>query len=251
VKRAALLATGVAVAGVLSAEVARAAPPWVDRTLTLPSHDWAFDFGLGIAHVPDVTGPGLNIEGAVSPIRTGIRLNEDAQAIRADQYGRLFDRQTFGTGNDTFANPEFRVTGEVLRSRIVELGLEGRVYLPLEDGTHAGIMAGMPLRFHLGDSVRIDTGVYVPIVFSTPTDTHFSAPFDLWIQASNRLWLGPMSGFVYNSLPNTVDISLGFGLGYQILRTLDLKTMLLFPDINHNEGSRDFGMGVGIQVRIE
>ena len=47
------------------------------------------------------------------------------------------------------------------------------------------------------------------------------------------------------------DWSLGFGLGYSITRALDLKTMVLMPGINHPEGARNIGAGVGIQVRIE
>jgi hypothetical protein len=47
------------------------------------------------------------------------------------------------------------------------------------------------------------------------------------------------------------DVSLGFGLGYSLARAVDLKTMALFPAINHTQGARNFGAGVGIQVRIE
>jgi hypothetical protein len=48
---------------------------------------------------------------------------------------------------------------------------------------------------------------------------------------------------------STSDVSLGLGLGYGITRTLDFKTMLLLPAINH-EG-RVFGLGAGLQIRIE
>ncbi|MFC1643114.1 hypothetical protein ACFL5O_10610, partial [Myxococcota bacterium] len=40
-----------------------AAPPWVDRSVTLPRHDWPFDVGLGIGHLntpSSPTGVGLN-----------------------------------------------------------------------------------------------------------------------------------------------------------------------------------------------
>ena len=96
--------------------------------------------------------------------------------------------------------------------------------------------------------------MYVPAIFvdASTTATLFNAPFDLWFQATGRLWLGPMSGFVFHS--ETIDgrdVPLGFGLGYQILRTLDLKTQLLFPAITDDYGLQSFGFGVGIQVRIE
>ena len=37
----------------LLAPSASAAAPWVDRAITLPGRSWAFNFGLGIQHVPN------------------------------------------------------------------------------------------------------------------------------------------------------------------------------------------------------
>src|ERR1700693_629538 len=98
---------------------AGAAPPWVDRHLTLPSGDWAFDAGLGVGHVrtgPDTddTAAGVNAEmaGGVPSrvqigVRTGIRFGDGfARLVRADEFGRLFDRQTFAVGGEVLANPE-------------------------------------------------------------------------------------------------------------------------------------------------
>jgi hypothetical protein len=256
------LALSFSIATVLSTGVADAAPPWVDRHITLPEHDWAFDFGLGVAHdyAPPLspTGVGVNIEGAVSPVsglelgfRTGLRLGDDARVTHADEYGRLFDRQTFDTSGAAIANPELRVRGAVVRSEIVELALEGRAALPVNAGAHFGAEFGVPVFFHLGHSARIDTGVYVPVVFDTPIATDFSAPIDFWFQPTPRLWLGPMSGIVFHTVNNHVNVPLGFGLGYQFTHALDLKTQILFPSINDNQGTQSFGVGVGLQFRIE
>jgi hypothetical protein len=244
-----------------------AAPPWVDRTLTLPGGDWAFDFGLGVGHVPaprDSTGVGINAEMGVGitsrielGLRTGLRFGDDFErAINADDYGRLFDRQTFGPGAegaDVLANPEVRIDGALVRESVFELALEGRVVLPFANGTDAGLLFGVPMAFHLGSRVRLDLGAYVPTVFY-PGDTTVGihVPVDLWIQATPRLWLGPMSGVAFERVGQnngTQNVSLGFGLGYSITHFLDLKTMFLFPDINNQSG--DFGAGVGIEVRIE
>ena len=240
-----------------------AAGPWVDRSITLPRHDWAFDVGLGIGHldVPNSpTGAGLNLEGRVGVtrrleigLRTGFRFGNDGRATRADEYGRLFDRQTFGTNNSNVANPEFRIRGAVVEGEVVELGLEGRAALPFEDNSHFGMLFGLPLAFHLGSSVRLDTGAYVPVVLCDPTLYAISVPLDVWIQATAKLWLGPMTGFrsQHQGAAERTDWSFGFGLGYSITRALDLKAMMLMPGINHPEGARNFGVGVGIQVRIE
>jgi hypothetical protein len=248
-------------AGLFLVRTADAAPPWVERHITLPEHDWAFDFGLGVARDYEAQlhpgRAGFNLEGAVSPVsglelgfRTGLRI-DDTNNSRADDYGRLFDRQTFDAGNGTFANPELRVRGAIVRSTIVELALEGRAALPVNTGTEFGAEFGVPIMFHLGDAARIDTGIWVPVTFSTPIDTAFSAPIDLWFQPTRRLWLGPMSGFVFHNVNNQLNIPLGFGLGYQFTHALDLKTQFLFPAINQTQGAQSFGLGVGIQVRVE
>jgi hypothetical protein len=250
----------------LFAADAAAAPPWVDRPDTNPAGVFSFDVGLGISHHPDpdLSGVGINFDMAVGIIdrlelgvRTGLRPGDPGErAAHGDEYARLFDRQTFATGADVFANPEVRVRGALVRHRIVELALEGRVVLPLEGGTNAGMLFGMPLAFHLGERVRLDTGVYVPVVFTNDPDEYFavSIPFDFWIQITRQLWLGPMTGVKFqqpgNRPTNSVtDVSLGFGLGYQITSAVDFKTMLLFPTLNHE--SRIFGVGAGVEIRIE
>lgn len=243
-----------------TATTALAAPPWVDRGLTLPRHDWSFDLGLGLGHVgpPGITGAGLNFDVAVAVVRhlelgfrSGARFGADGEVTRADQYGRLFDRQTFGTGADPLANPEARVRGELIAGDAFELALEGRLVLPIERGTYLATEFGVPMALHFGGAARLDFGAYVPVVFSSPAQTGVSFPVDLWIQATHALWLGPMTGFYIHDPRGTTDVSLGFGLGYSITSYFDLKTMLLFPRINHAGGARTFGAGVGFEVRIE
>jgi hypothetical protein len=257
------LAVGACLA--VSGRDASAAPPWVDRHLTLPAGDWSFDFGLGLGHVPapnDTTGVGINTDMAVGitrrvelGVRTGIRFGDAFdRAIQADAYSRLFDRQTFDAGGDTVANPEVRVRGALVRGEVAELALEGRLVLPFADGTGAGLLFGVPLSFHLGNRVRLDTGPYVPVSFPPRADTEvdLSAPIDLWIQATSRFWLGPMSGIRFERLGRDrgeTDVSLGLGLGYEITHAIDFKAMFLFPTLNHE--SRIFGVGAGVEVRIE
>jgi hypothetical protein len=267
-----LVLASLAVATLLASSSAFAAPPWVDRNITLPRHDWAFDVGLGLAHV-DVpapgrspTGAGLNLEMGVGVtervelgVRTGLRMGDDARATQADTFGRLFDRQTFGVGGDSMANPEFRVRGALAKHDIAEVALEGRAVVPLENDTRFGVELGLPLMFHVGHSVRLDTGVYFPIVEvprngNNDTAYAISVPFDVWIQVSHQVWLGPMTGFRYHhDSPGNerTDMNLGFGFGYQISRIVDFKSMLYIPRVNGDNAFRYYGVGAGVQVRIE
>jgi hypothetical protein len=255
------VAWGIA-AGVVCLTLAReghAAPPWVDRGLTLPRGDWAFDLGLGIGHIPNNLGPGFNFEVAAGlthalqlGVRTGLRFTGEARAADADAYGRPFDTETYGQGNGAVANPEILLRGGLIDGRVVEFGLEGRVYVPFQTGF--GLMVGLPLAFHLGRSARIDTGVYVPVLFYEPTRTAVSFPFHLWFQITDRLWLGPLSGFRFNNPGRDLDVPLGFGLGYSVTRQFDFKTWLLFRDVTERRGDGeipDWGLGAGIEVRIE
>jgi len=242
----------------LMAPAARAAAPWVDRAITLTGRAWAFNLGLGLGHLPQAgLAPGFNIEGAVSVahgvdigLRTGLRPGDKARAVQADIYGRPFDTRTYGTGVDTVANPEFYIRARLIESQVVELGVEGRAYVPFSVGF--GMMVGLPLAFHFGRAARLDSGVYVPVLFYDPTRTLVNIPLQLWFQASNRLWLGPLSGVViHTSGNNQTDVPLGFGLGYSVTSSLDFKTWLLFQDVAHGHASDWWGTGAGLEIRIE
>jgi hypothetical protein len=242
---------------VLSASTgALAAEPWVDRAITLPRHDWAFNFGVGVAHVPGTMAPGFNIEGAYAVtralelgLRTGVRVNPEARASAADVYGRPFDTETYGTGTDPIANPEFHIRGRIIDAPVFELGLEGRVMTPFSQGL--GLMFGVPMAIHFGRDARLDTGVYVPVLFYDPTRSLVSIPVHLWLQATNRFWLGPMSGVRMQASPGSgTDVPLGFGFGYSVTQAFDFKAQFLFRDVAH--GTADtWGFGAGIEVRVE
>ncbi|HVV51859.1 MAG TPA: hypothetical protein VHO06_19480 [Polyangia bacterium] len=255
-----------AVAVILSAwaGAARADAPWVYRSIVLPRGEAAVDLGFGFGSELDpagsddsVNGFGLNLALSVGVthelefgVRTGFRLDGGGQATQADQYGRTFDTETYGTNFDTVANPELHLRWAVARGSTAELGLEWRAYLPIENGSSFGMMFGLPISLRAG-SLRLDTGLYVPIVFSNPTRTVVSFPLHLWIQASRTLWLGPLFGVrVVSGGGDCNEYPLGFGLGAALTRQVDLRTWVLFPDISQNEAARTFGVGVALQLRF-
>jgi hypothetical protein len=242
---------------------AAAAPPFVYRDIVLPSHDVAIDVGLGVGHAPtgqdsSTSGWGLNLEfaGGITHnvelgIRTGFRLDDGGRWTRADQYGRPFETETYGTEGDDMANPELRLRWAIARGT-ASLGLEGRAYIPIEANSHFGVMVGLPLTLRLA-SVRFDTGLFVPMIFYDNTLTGVSIPLHLWIQASNTLWFGPLFGWRHWSGGGNgyTQYPFGFGLGTAVNRSIDFRTWFLFPDINRSEGGREFGGGVALQFRVE
>jgi hypothetical protein len=251
------LSLAAALGATTLAREAAAAPPWVERSLTLPSGDFAFDVGLGT--VVARPSAGINLEMGVGltsrielGVRTGLRFGDgDPRAANPDGYARLYDLQTFDTGNEAVANPEVRLRGALVRGEVGEVALEGRVVVPVAPRTDVGLMFGVPIALHLGDRVRLDTGAYVASLVGRPGDPIFalSVPLEVWIQATPRFWLGPLSDFVLQSDGGGAGVVVGFGLGYQISHAIDFKAMALLP-----LPDRDFellGVGVGLQIRIE
>lgn len=258
-----LLAAAVAAALLAPARGARAAGAFVYRGITLPRGGVALGVGLGVGHDdidpgPSRTGLGLNLEiaGGVTSelelgLRGGFRLDADGRATRADQYGRPFDTETFGTGGDAAANPEAHLRWAVARGSAAQLGLELRAYLPFESNTRFGLMFGVPIALRVG-AVRLDTGLYVPIIFDDPATRIVSIPFHLWIQASSTLWLGPLFGLrMVNQSGRFDEYPLGFGLGSMLSRAVDLRTWFLFPDISRTQGARRFGAGLALEIRFD
>ncbi|HET6150632.1 MAG TPA: hypothetical protein VFH68_24040 [Polyangia bacterium] len=256
------LALGLAL--FIGASRARAAPAWIFRGLTLPRGDVALDLGLGLAHEPmiddnrSVTGTGMNLEIAFGVshelelgLRTGARFGSDGEVTQADRYGRPFDTETYGTNGDPLANPELRLLWAAAQGSIVKLGLELRAYLPIENRSRFGFMFALPLRLRLG-AVRIDSGVYVPVILRDPTQSAISFPLHIWLQASRTLWLGPLLGvLIANSGGGRNQYPLGFGLGLALAGAIDLRTWILFPDISGDAAARRFGAGVALQIRFE
>ena len=240
---------------------ARADAPWVWRGLTVPQGEVAVDIGGGLAHIPDPdgrTGFGLNLELKAGVaydlelgIRTGIRADDAGRASLADDYGRPFNTETYGTAGDTVANPELHLTWAVARGRAAELGLELAAYLPVESGSRFGMMFALPLALH-ASNVRIDTGLYVPILFYHPVESVISIPIDLWIQATRTFWLGPLFGirFVHVNNTDVQNFPFGFGIGSAIAPNADLRAWFLFPDISADQAARLFGAGVAFEIRF-
>src|SRR5829696_6396239 len=145
------------------------AAPFVNRPMTLSRSDWALDLGLGVGHVDlpeprdDVTGVGLNLEIAAGltsfvqlGVRTGLRFGSDGKATNADRYGRTHETEHYGVSDDTVANPELSLKWAIVDTSVAHLGIDTRLYLPIETGTRVGIMLAMPVGLHLGHIARLD-----------------------------------------------------------------------------------------------
>lgn len=224
--------------------IVHAAPP----PLVQSTGRTSISIGAGLAHAGR-TGLGFNFElkyglggGAELGFRSGVR-TEAGRATTADAYGRPFDRETFGTGYDTFANPELRFRQAVSRA----LALEARAYIPF-DGPF-GAMLALPMLF-TGGALRLDTGIYVPVVFSDRTQSWISVPAQLWFGADSPWHIGLISGVRHVNHNSDWEVPIGLGLDRSLSRDNDLMLWFLFPDISRDGGANVFGGGVALRIGI-
>jgi len=240
---------------------ARAEAPWVWRGLVVPRGQIVFDLGVGLGHFPNPqngTGFGLNLElkAGIAPnlelgIRTGIRTDDFGRLTHADSYARPFDLETWGTNYDTVANPELHLKWAVARGPAAQLGLELAAYLPIESGSRFGMMFALPLALH-ANSIRVDSGIYVPIIFSDQTWWALSVPIQLWIQATRTFYLGPVfaMNFIHGDGGESESFPFGFGLGGAIAPSADVRAWFVFPDISAEAAARRFGAGFAFELRF-
>ena len=153
-------------------------------------------------------------------------------------------------GIDGIANPEVSLRAALFRTDAAALALEGRVYLPIEDGTEVGIMVALPFHLHLGSSVRLDSGLYVPIIFTDPRSSVISVPFHFWFQTSPDLALGVLTGVRKYRPGGGTTVPLGVGINYELSAVTDLRTWLLFPNVKGDGATDDFGGGLALELRF-
>jgi hypothetical protein len=255
--RVGIWAASAALISLLSFVRPASAHSWGSRGLTLPGSTFELGLGLGIGHldVADYTGLGINLElgyGLTSALelrfRTGLRLGENGRVTDADYYGRPFYTETYFLGNDTVANPQLGLRFVLVRGGSLDLGLDAHVIFPLDDDSEFGLLLGVPLALRLGDRLRVDTGLFLPILLADPeTRVDISIPVHIWIKVNPSTVLGPMTG-VYFYDGGGRSVPFGVGVGTSIAYDAEVRFWLLFPDIRDDSQRKNFGLGVGLYV---
>ena len=220
--------------------------------LVLPNERLQLGIGFGLVHrdPPDLTGIGFNIEakyglggGTELGFRTAVR-SDDGRATRADVFARPTDYETFGTGGDTFANPELRIRQAVTSA----IALEARAYVPF-DGPF-GFMLAAPLHLS-GGNLALHSGVYVPLIFASGgTQSFVSIPAHLWFNASGAWYIGLLTGARLSNPGSDWSIPMGVGFDRTLSQASDLVMWFLFPDITRDGAAKQFGAGVALRLRI-
>ena len=236
----------------LSQALARTYQP---QRIVLGKNQSAFHLGLGLGRTPrgddGTMGFGVNLEmgygfggGFQLNLRGGVRLGEEGRATRASRYGRTLETETYGTGQDLFANPELGLRWAAVMRRGFAMALEGRIYLPFEQGTELAAMLAVPMTVRFAGSGRVLTGIYLPVVGDAAPDTTVSLPLHFWWRARRGLQVGLLSGARFRESDTAIPVGVGVAKGLRRGRTL--QWWFLFPNLNQSGGARAFGTGIGI-----
>ena len=252
---------GLVVAAVLAGNLLGARPAeaasFINRGLTLPGGQFELGLGLGLAHADygpttDYTGIGVNMELAYGlnhklelRFRTGLRFGSEGRVTNADYFGHPVETESFNPGGGRLRNPEIGLRIDLVNGGTAELAFDTRLYLPV-DGEF-GFLFGIPVALNLGGRVRLDTGIFIPVIFYDNTQVDVSVPLHLWFRLDGGTFLGPMTGIVFHD-GGGESVPFGIGAGTSLAYDADLRFWLLFPNIDDGAANDYWGTGVGLYV---
>ena len=164
----------------------------------------------------------------------------------ADYFGRPFETETYNLGGDTIANPQIGLRFLLADTQTLQLAFDAHVIVPLSGVL--GMLVGVPMAINLGNRLRLDTGLLLPIRFTEPeTQVDISIPLHLWIKVNPNTFIGPITG-VYFHDGGGRRVPFGFGVGTSISYDAEVRFWLLFPDVRDDGQRQNFGLGVGLYV---
>ena len=134
-----------------------------------------------------------------------------------------------------YGNPEVAATFRFVDGETAEVGGRLGVSIPVNDGSPFGLFPSLPLRLHLGDMARLDTGVEASVLVPTaggdpvvglasartqPTQLlRAGIPLDLVVSPIDYVWVGAKTGFgilSFEAAGDTIFMPLGFAAGGNI-----------------------------------
>jgi hypothetical protein len=135
-----------------------------------------------------------------------------------------------------------------------ELGVQVTGQLPTE--TEFGLGVGLPMLAHATESLRIDTGVELEVLFFDPTVANLDVPLALTWEVGGHGFLGPRTG-VYVWDFDAVMIPAGIHAGVVLADGhLDLAAWFMWPALLHDDREdalevSTFEFGFGINGRAD
>jgi len=184
--------------------------PHARRPITLTSSTIEMDASVSLIQPPAIeVMPGMFVEpDAATVVSVGLA------------YGILDDLEIGAvllplqlSPNVDYLDPRAHLRLRVLRG-VLELGAEAVAIIPAFTDDFA-ITLGVPIRLHLGQSLRIDSGAYFPLVFSDPLVKSIVVPVDVSLNIGPNFFLGARTAFDLPDFdPDYLRLPFGAYLGY-------------------------------------
>jgi hypothetical protein len=223
--------------------------------------------GVRYAKTSDQTvyssGEGLDLEEAIGighGLEVGARFGarpDPGRGTRADEVARGPDTETFGTGIDTWANPELRLRWRAIRWTWGEAGVEDRVVLPIRPSPDVTEVLGVWARLHLAHRLRVEAALNAAyevqwLAGGRVLAPALGAPVQLWANVTRRLFVG-LLGTVHHAArtpytDSTTRVELGAGAGHRF-PVCDLLLTLATLDVTAGFIQR-LGAGLGAACHL-
>jgi hypothetical protein len=197
-------------------------------------------------------GGGVNWEEAIGlgkdlelGVRFGARLYRGGQGLRADEFARGFELNSFGTGLAVTANPELRLAWRALRwpeLPLIELGIEGRLVLPITPDPNTTAVLGVLTRFHPHRLLRVDVALWLAVTSEKFYEERLATvagavPLAVWFDPGRVGYLGLIQNlrhdFATRYTTGVTRRQLGAGIGGRF-GAFDLLFAMFLPDTRAN-----------------
>lgn len=114
---------------------------------------------------------------------------------------------------------------EFLQGRY-ELAAQLTVNIPTD--TDFGFGIGVPALFEIGDSIRVDTGAELEVVFYDDTQVNLDIPAAFSVEVADIAFVGVRTGLFVRDFDD-IDINLGAQAGVTLLKMVDLTASFNWP----------------------
>jgi hypothetical protein len=232
-------------AGTAHAQTSDVGPTYVYRPLVLPEGVLRIDAGPRRPF-----GPGQVWSTGQLQFHINREFQDFAFLVPGAAYG-IMDRLEVGVVWPIEISPDvdlldLNVYGKYeLQLGQVDIAAFGEIRIPIQNDFE--LTAGVPIYIHLSDTLRLDTGGFMRVVFGDDVTVILTAPLALAVQATRDVFLGPELAIeVYDF--DEVNVPLGIFGGYTIRdggRTLgDLLGRFAIVDIENGFDAVRLDLGV-------
>lgn len=169
--------------------------------------------GFTITHIPSISAGPVSV--SIDPLYTF--------SVGA-AYGVIDNLEVGAVAIPLLLSPEFKFGNPTLYGmyRILsgnfELGAAATINLPVQSGTDFGLGVGVPIAYHLSDTMRLNSGAFLNFTFADPMVSVLTIPVGLTVNVADNIFVGARTGIGGNlkAFGDTLAIPLTLQAGYTL-----------------------------------